>query len=51
MCYRFVELHTAVHEQANMVIVVWSKPEFQDKIRRLNSKDYTVSSHLTFKYI
>lgn len=41
MCYRFVELHTAVHEQANMVIVVWSKSEFRDKIT-LNSKDCTV---------
>ena len=28
-------------EQANMVIVVGSKSEFQDKIRTVNSKDYT----------
>lgn len=29
----FAELHTTVHYKVNMVIMVWGKIEFQNKIR------------------
>lgn len=31
--YCFAELHTTVHYKVNMVIMVWVKIEFQNKIR------------------
>lgn len=36
-----MELHTTVHDRVNMLITNWSKFGFQDKIRTVNSKEYT----------
>lgn len=50
MYYCIAELHTTVHYKVNMVIMVWGKIKFQNKIK--NSKIQKLckqSSHFAYK--
>lgn len=39
-----MELHTTVHDQVDMLIMIWSNFGFQDNIRTVTSKKYTAKA-------